>query len=197
MKGITKNNVQQYIQELFPNEKCTLLEHKKIKSVMGLLQKDFGGLQDCTLTSITALFQYYTKQNIWKLYGEVEQAAKKRGYKENIGTNPLAVRFIILELLKHYNLKKSVYSAYLKNITFTFNSLKKLINHNIPVVLNINTDGRGYYINHTVLIVGYEEYVTDKNHKIQLLQVQDNWSVQTAYVDFAKLHSICSINYMI
>ena len=197
MKGLNKNNIQKYIQNLFPNQKCTLLACKEIKEVMGLLQKDYGELQDCTLTSATAMLQYYTKDNIWKIYHIVEQYAKKRGYKGDVGTNPIVIRYILLDLIKYYKLKKSAYSAYLKNLAFNFDSIKKLIDNNIPVILNISNDGRGYYKDHSVLIIGYEEYKTTNNQKIQLLKIKDNWDIQTSYLDFSKMSVFSSINYMI
>ena len=55
----------------------------------------------------------------------------------------------------------------------------------------MNNDGRNYYINHSVIIVGYMEYTSN----CKMLIVYDNWDESVSYIDFNKLSKISCINY--
>lgn len=174
----------------------TTKDNKTIANVLALLQKDYGEEQDCTLTSMTALMQYYTQKDIKELYANIEKTARKLGYRGNVGTNPLVIRTLMQTLCVKYHLKKTCYSCYLKGIGYTINLIKKLVNKNIPIILNLSKDGRNYYENHSVLIVGYKEIIAP-NKTYFLLKIQDNWNKEITYIDYAKLHMISSINYAI
>ena len=100
-------------------------------------------------------------------------------------------------LLKRYQIKKTCYSGYLKSISFTINSLKKLLDKDIPIILNLSDDGRKYYKNHSVLVIGYKEIVLSNKKTMFFLKVKDNWNKETSYIDYAKLSIISSINYAI
>ena len=58
------------------------------------------------------------------------------------------------------------------------------------------SDGRNYYSNHSVLIVGYREYPLNNSKKaIRFLIVQDNWNKNVSFIDYDKLSIVSSINY--
>ena len=149
IKQLTDHNLGQYCVYPF-----SVKSEKEISNVLGLLQRNYGQDQDCTLTSMTALLLYYTKKNnVQDIYNEVERIATKLGYKGNIGTNPLVVRCLMQSVLKRYQIKKTCYSAYLKSIGYTIDLIKKIINKDVPIILNLSNDGRKYYKNHSVLII--------------------------------------------
>jgi len=69
--------------------------------------------------------------------------------------------------------------------------VKDIVSRDIPLVLNLWKDGRGYYKDHSVVIIGAEEY-----EKARFLLVLDNWHETVSLIDFDKLCIISSINYI-
>ena len=49
-------------------------------------------------------------------------------------------------------------------------------------------DGRKYYKNHTVTVIGYKKY-----KKAKILIVADNWHKEVCYIDYNKLSFISSL----
>ena len=193
MGALKESNFAQYCGD---RTAFSVQSEKEISNVMGLLQKNYGEEQDCTLTSMTALIQFYTQEkNIQSIYNNVEQIATKLGYKGNIGTNPLVVRTLMWTLFNKYKIKKLCCSCYLKSIGITIKLIKQLIDKNIPIILNLSADGRNYYKDHSVLIIGYREIKFTNNKKKFFLKIKDNWTKETVYIDYSKLNIICSINY--
>ena len=122
----------------------------------------------------------------------VEKYAKKFGCYKGNGTNPLAIKRIFDAAAKE--LKVSIYptsSGYLKNVGYNFNKIMNLIDNKIPVVISINNDGRNYYRNHSMTIMGYTNYrITQKTGKIvnrSFLNVYDNWRFIFGYIDYKVL----------
>ncbi len=176
----------------------SIQSEKEISNVMGLLQRNYGEEQDCTLTSMTALIQFYTQErDIQSIYNNVEKVAAKLGYKGNIGTNPLVVRTLMWTLFNKYKIKKLCCSCYIKSVGITIKTIKQLIDKNIPIILNLSIDGRNYYKDHSVLIIGYKEIKLSNNKKMFFLKIKDNWTKETTYIDYSKLGMICSINYAV
>ena len=174
---------------LYPN-----LGHS-IKSVInpypgrGLLQNDFGKAQDCTLTSMAYIFGP-------EHYNLIESVAKRYGYNgDRWGTFSITIRKIMQTVMNRiggeYQFKKAK-SAYLKNIGVKWELCKKLSHQNMPFyILNISNDGRNYYKNHSVTVIGYKEY-----QNARFLVVYDNWFKTSALIDFDKLSIFCSINWI-
>ena len=149
-----------------------------------LLQKNYGLANDCTLTCLAFVFGE-------KYYGDIERIAKTLGYDGvNRGTNPLVIKTLMQRVMRLADVKGSAKSAYGKGIGFSWNTIKTLINGKHYVILNLWDDGRNYYHDHSVTIVGYAEYAKNK-----FLLVYDNWSDGVSYIDFDKLSFICSINF--
>ena len=155
-----------------------------------MLQKNFGGSYDCSLTSITALglFKNNYNQNADDIYSKVEKIAKKYFYSaEKFGTIPIFIKNIINNA---FNVNSK--SKYIKGVGFNWELIKKNIDNKNPMILSISNDGRNYYTNHSVTIVGYREY-SPTNAKI--LVIYDNWSNVRSCIDYNKLSCISSINY--
>ena len=159
------------------------LSEKSVKTTP-LLQNDYGEANDCTLTSICYIFGA-------DKYDLVETIARKYGYRGEVGTNPLFVKRIILGVAKKLGIKMTVYACYGKNICWCYETVKRNIDSGNILLLNLWDDGRKYYHNHTVVIVGYAEYEGGK-----FLLINDNWSKVTSYIDYNKLSVISSINYI-
>ena len=150
-----------------------------------LLQDDYGEDYDCTLTSLACVFgeQYY---------GDIERIAKKYGYDgAKRGTNPLTVKQITTEFMREKQMSGVARSAYGKSIGWSYRMVKRLIDHGIPVLLNLFDDGRGYYHDHTVTIIGYEQY-----QRGMFLLIYDNWHHGVTMIDYKKLCMISSINWV-
>lgn len=153
--------------------------------LQSLLQDDYGEAYDCTITSLACIFGA-------EHYGEIEAIAKRYGYDgKKCGTSPLTVRKILSDILKLLHKSGKPKSAYAKGIGWNFSLVKRLVSGGTPVVLNLWNDGRGYYHDHTVTIIGTEEY-----KKNRFLLVYDNWSLGVSLIDYQKLCVISSINWV-
>jgi hypothetical protein len=196
-KRITLKTIVDYIAQKYGATPVIQKEYI-IDDFRPLLQEDYGGDNDCTLTSITACVNYYSKNiyDINSIYNFVEKIAKRHLYRANIGTNPLFIQCIYNQTLKKFpNSRRKITTAkYLKDVGFNFNAIKSAINKKHPVVLSLWDDGRKYYSNHSITVIGYQEYKVGKK-VIKILVVYDNWTREKCCVDYGSLSTICSANY--
>lgn len=154
----------------------------------GLLQDDFGEGLDCTITSMADIFGP-------EYYGLIESFARRYGYNGNRwGTFAITIRKIMQSVMNYiggeYRFKKSK-SAYLKNVGFKWDTCKNLSDRKIPYILSLLNDGRNYYMNHSIVVIGYAEYENGR-----FLVVYDNWFPTSCLVDFNKMSVFSSINWM-
>lgn len=179
------NNLIVYLDEVY-NASRNAGVVKRITGYTPLLQADYGKDYDCSLTCITAMLM---NNNPQETYNKVETVAKKYFYNgDRGGTIPFFIKNII-DKVGGVNSK----SAYGKGIGFTWDKIKTLIHQNKPIILSVACDGRNYYKNHSVTIVGYNQYLSGK---VRLLAVYDNWRKEIAYIDYNRLSVISSINYI-
>lgn len=158
---------------------------RKLIPLKGLLQKNYGKRLDCTLTSLACIFGE-------RYYGDIEKIAEKYGYNgDKWGTNPLAVKAITKEFTRRWDIPGRAKSAYGKGVGWTWAFIKAIVSRDIPLVLNLWKDGRGYYKDHSVTIIGAEEY-----EKAKFLLVLDNWHETVSLIDYDKLWIISSINWI-
>lgn len=159
--------------------------YRRLIPMTGLLQRNYGKALDCTLTSLACIFGE-------KYYSDIEGIALRYGYNgDRRGTNPLTVRAIMREFMRRWGVPGKARSAYGKGLGWTWTMVKGLIGGGLPVVLNLWDDGRGYYHDHTVTIVGAEEY-----ERARFLLVLDNWHETVSLIDYNKLCMISSINWI-
>ena len=184
---INNDNLSAYLHEQNYYQKI-------LGNIQPLLQCDYGEANDCTLTSITTVIHSYLPSvSINTIYNQVETIAKRYGYTGIKGTQPIIIRTIYQESLNAFKIPWHARSKYLKGIGFTWNFIKENFEHgNAPIILNLWKDGRNYYYNHTVLIIGYLESGNKK-----MLAVYDNWFEDISYIDYGKLSTICSIQYIL
>lgn len=183
------SNPEEYLVHLYDSSvEIKLIRNYLLPDFEYLLQDDYGGDMDCTLTSITAIFHYLTKLPVEQIYSDTLSIAKKYGYTDKKGTNPLVVNCILKQLCKKYSINKKPYSLYLKGVGWSMEDLL------YPSILNLWDDG--YYHNHTVTIVGQSVYSVSGKKDKYFIAVADNWSKQVRYIDYDNLSRICSINFL-
>ena len=164
-----------------------LQTHVYTKTITGrrpLLQKDYGKALDCAVTSLAFLFGA-------EKYPEIEAIATKYFYNgDKWGTNPFFIRSIMNACLKEFKMEGKGKSLYGKGIGWNFKKVKALVDQNKYLILNLHTDGRGYYKDHSVTIIGVVEYSNGR-----FLSIYDNWNYGISYIDYDKLSLISSINW--
>lgn len=80
---------------------------------------------------------------------------------------------------------------YGKVVGWNWLTARRLAERGIPAVLNLWDDGRGYYHDHSVVLVGVEEY-----QRARFLLVLDNWSETVSLIDYNKLCVASSLNWV-
>lgn len=194
-KRLITSNVQNYLRENNFNW-VKLKDIFTIKGIRPFLQKNYGGEGDCTLTSILTVVKYYKPElDENKVYDYIETIAKKYLYRENHGTFPFFNKSIIKEVFKYFNIKKLVYSKYLKQIGFNQDTIIKELKQNHPVIISLTNDGRDYYKDHTITIVGYIVFEDENKQQRVIFKVYDNWYNGYALLDYNILRADCMICY--
>lgn len=199
-KRISSLNIQDYIAEMYPELFWGTCYEVVLNDIPALLQKDYGEANDCTLTSLTAIGVFLKKnqKTANEIYKVVEHFAKHYGYTGTAGTNPFVIKRIFDSVLTVLSVYKDTKVRYLKNIGYNFSLIKKTLDAGNPLILSMHSDGRQYYQNHSVLIIGYKEYKLSNinTQKIKrFLMVQDNWTKEVSFIDYDKLSIISSINF--
>ena len=150
---------------------------------VGLDMSKFGGDNDCTLVSITAVANWYrsTYPNIpdstSEIYNDVLEIGKKHGYTTSGGTDPTKIDNIVEDVFKKWGYTIDASNTY----AWSFNTFVEQINqpNYNPLLFNIAT---GYYASHTVTVIGYRDY-----NVADFLLVKDNWSTSTRYIHYQQM----------
>ncbi len=192
---ITKYNLKKYLDDTYGNRQVQPCSHKQLDGFIPLLQNDYGEANDCTLTSMTAIIFYLSEQKlaVKDIYPVVEKFAKKYGYRGNRGTPFATIRKIFQQSLATFSMP-TAYAKFIKGIGYKFKNIQAEINKGNPVILSMHNDGKDYYENHSITIVGYETYKID-NKLLPMLIVYDNWYKSISYVDYNKMSRLSSIHY--
>ena len=162
----------------------------QLKSFRCLDQDHYGEDNDCTLSSLTAVIDFYLAhtKSIPELYTAIEKIARKYGYTGKKGTDPWFIRRIFNEVIRKYYFISSAKTnvKYLKGVGFNYDTIRNQIDRCNPVIMNVWNAGK--YHNHTITVIGYD--TTNKT-----LLVSDNWSTQPQVLRWDDIGLICSINY--
>ena len=156
-----------------------------------LLQNDYGDPLDCTLTSITASTMYVLNREDDKLiYSVVERTARQYGYSGvKYGTFAVTIKPIWERVLKELNTShKKVALRAFKGIGYTFETIKKELDLNNPVLLSFSVIKNTKYKNHTVTIIGYEDDYR--------LIIYDNWNKKPVSINYSDISFNSSIDYI-
>lgn len=199
-KRLGGHNIENYLLEKFPGAKEVKSISKKVIEMDAFCQRNLGEASDgdCTLTSLTTIIYYHCKKEIdhRAIYSVVRNWAEKHFFNGKSGTFPLFIKRIFDKSLKSLNIKAlNTKAAMVKGIGFNLNTIKKTIDNKKPIAFSIFNDGRDYYSNHTITIVGYEIFKLDNNKKVTMLLVYDNWTTSLSYVDYDLVCTISSVNY--
>ena len=62
-------------------------------------------------------------------------------------------------------------------------------------MLSMYKDGRDFYNDHSITVIGYGEYKVDSKHAAHMLKVYDNWYKEMCYDDYDLIHLFSSIHY--
>lgn len=193
-KRLTVTNIKQYLQQVYNFGGQITELHRKQLSVPVFLQNNYGKSGDCTLTSILTLTKYYNKSaDTNDVYDYIEDIATKKYFYngDSYGTIPFFNKTILKQTFKQFGINRKVTSKYLKDIGFNLETILQCLDNNTPVIISIFRDGRKYYDNHTITIIGYVQY-KDENGKIMtILQVYDNWFSSYSFLDY---NAICNIS---
>ena len=190
-------NIISYIQDAYGAENVSSSAARLISNFQPVVKKDSGLISDCTLLSISAIISYHIKytKSIQDIYDIVESIAEDFLYSGYF-TIPDFIKIVIDRTLKKMNIiGESHWSTY-KKPDLIYNDIKTLIQKNKPIILSISSDGREYYKDHSVIIIGYIEYNIGINKKVRLLKVYDNCYDSISYIDYEKMNKICCINYL-
>lgn len=194
-KRIEEAKILDYLKTKYPTAKeIRLTKYKKINGYKPLLQKDYGMSNDCSLTAITTLLAKKANLEPEKAYTIVEKYAKQYGFRGK-GTLPFFIKCILDKSIKECKLSSNSKQGYIKVMGYDYDKICSIIDDGEPIILSINKDGRNYYNNHSILIIGYSIYKVDGVITPMLL-VYDNWKACTSVVDYKALSMISSINYM-
>ena len=182
--GIT--NVSKYLMEqygqrgvLVKRGRSVVMDHKSMEEISGRRTRN------CSVVAVTRVIDYYRKkrnlpgipEDIREIYRDVEEIAESYGYNDKIGTIPFFISGIAKESFGRYGIKTRCKGVYV----WTFEKqVVKEISEGRPVIMNI---ARGYYKDHTVVVVGYSIWrVGDKEYP--MLRIIDGWRSGYHYIDY-------------
>lgn len=174
---LADNNVMAYVKSFFKSSDGVKILKSKTIPMKSFLQKNYGKDGDCTLSSILTLIYFYTKGKYSdiEIYDYIEKIAKKYLYNGDFyGSIPIFNKSIIQNVFKHFGVDKQVTCKYFKNAGFNLQNIQNILDANQPIVISIYKDGRKYYENHTITIIGYSIYTNNNNETKVLLKVLDN-----------------------
>ena len=193
-KRIELSNFSEYLVETYGVKEDTKINYTQLSGIEPLLQINLGEKYDgdCSLTSITEYLYYMFDglQPVDNIYKQVRSMAEKKYiFNKKIGMISLLNGYL---LRKNYSIIAKSKTYFFKNYSgFTFENITKIIDNGLPVILNMFHDGREYYKNHTVTIIGYtvvEGY--------RFLIVHDNWKRCNSFVDYDRMSLLSSINFL-
>lgn len=207
-KRLSRSNIKDYLLRKYPEYEMVSSAYMNKLNTKNLLQKDYGEDMDCSLTSITECVMYHhmiaqeKELKPEEVYSVVESIAKNYFYNgKSYGTIPVFIKNIYDKTLKHFNLENiKTKQKYFKNIGYSLSKIKESLENHHPVIINIYRDGRDYYNDHSVTIVGIEKFeltnITNGHKKeVVMLIVQDHWTKDISYVDFEFISCISAVNY--
>ena len=190
-------NIVSYIRDAYNIENVSSSAARLISNFQPVVKKDSGLTSDCTLLSISAIIDYYTKytKSSQDIYDIVESVAEDFFYNRCF-TIPDFIKIVIDRTLKEINIIGESHWYFYKKTDLMYNDIKTLIQKNKPIILSLVSDGREYYKDHSVIVIGYIEYNIGINKKVRLLKVYDNCYDSISYIDYEKMDKVCCINYL-
>ena len=181
ISNISKYLLEQYGQRgvLVKRGRGVVMNQQSMEQISGRKTRN------CSVVAVTRVLDYYRKtrhiqeipEDISETYKVVEEIAESYGYTDKYGTFPLFISGIAKEAFKLYGVKVKCKGVYVWSFE---NQVVKEISAGRPVIMNI---ARGYYRDHTIVVVGYSIWkVGDKLYP--MLRVIDGWKSGYRYIDY-------------
>lgn len=199
-KRLNFDNIKDYLADTYGHQDSISMK-RKMCDVTPLLQSEYGQKNDCSLVSITTIVNFLLNEEIStkEIYSKVEEIALKQHYNgETYGTLPWKIKKIFNQTLSNFLPLKHITTNHrvLKNIGYNWQFICDKIDANKPLILSVTNDGRSFYRNHSVVIIGYEIFrMYDRD--VRMLVVRDNWKKPYSYIDFEKLSVFSSVNFIV
>ena len=160
-----------------------------IKGFTALNLKSFSATNHCSLTTITAIFNYHRthgyssiSSKINTLFNRVKKIATDKGYyTPSVGTMPWYIDDLATDVWKYYGYSGSGNNDFFFwDVNSINNTLKEEVDGNRPGAISFTS---GSYGNHTVTYYGYVFYEKSGQSDKMYLKVNDNWTKSERYVD--------------
>lgn len=157
---------------------------------------DFSAENHCTLTTITAIFNYHRahgysaiSSDINTLFDRVKVVASVNGYyTPSVGVMPYDIDDLVTEVWRYYGYSGVGNNDFFFNNVASFNSkLKEEVDNNRPGAISFVS---GSYANHTVTYYGYVFYKKSGQSNRMYLKVNDNWCKSARYVDTSQIGTL-------
>lgn len=168
---------------------------KTISGFTLLDMDDFSANNHCSLTSLTAIFNYHRthgyssiESNLNNLFKKIKEIATNKGYyTSSDGTMPYYIDNLATAVWTHYGYSGKGNNDFVFTSTESLkNTLKSEIDGNRPGTISFTS---GTYGDHTVTYYGYNIYSKTGTTSKLYLKVNDNWSTSAKYVDISLLGS--------
>ena len=182
--GIT--NISKYLQEQY-GQRAVMVKRGQSLHMNTQSMAEISGrvTRNCSVVAVTRVVDYYRRtrklsgipEDIHELYKFVEEVAESYGYSDKRGTMPFFIAGITRETFKEYGIKARCKGVYIWSFE---KHVVKEISAGRPVIMNI---ARGYYKDHTIVVVGYSIWkVGDKLYPI--LRIIDGWKSGIHFLDY-------------
>lgn len=171
-------NIDEYINKNYKGAFLTSMKSLKLKT---FTQRDLSSIENnCSITSITRIMNYYLNVDEKEIYDEVLEIARHHLFTETLGTFPNKIDDISREFLKKHGIKNKIRGIYLGNF---YTHIKGEIDNLRPLMMNLAV---GYYKNHSLVVSGYRIY-NYNGMNIKIIEVIDGWRRNIRYIDYTDL----------
>lgn len=169
------NNIERYMDENY--EGAILISTRRL-NLKKFTQRDISNIENnCSLTSITRIINYYIDRDEKEIYDEVLKIARRHMFSEKLGTFPNKIDNISREFFRRNNIDLDVRGVYFGNF---YSHIKNEIDNLRPLIMNLAI---GYYGRHSLVVVGYRIYKY-RGLNIKILEVIDGWRRDIRYIDY-------------
>ena len=187
MDGVTiKNSAESFVSGTMPH-----------------LQSEYGDANNCTLVSIATVIEHLLNEHTQssysfsEIYKNVLNGIKpKFAYSPKYGTISLFNKNIAENVLESYldGCNFTTQGNYIKGLGYDYELIKDVIDSGFPAYLYARKADK--YKNHTMVIIGYREYMNVNKKWIRQLIVYDNWSKREKNIDYSSISFISMIGYI-
>ncbi len=169
-----------------------------IEGFKPLNMSDFSAENHCTITTMTAIFDYHRKNGYSKIDSDIKIlferiktiATQNKYYTPSGGTKPWYIDNLAEDIWEYYSYNGTGNNDFFFWDTNSIdNTLKKEINGNRPGIISFT---HGDYGKHTVTYYGCVFFEKSGQTKKMYLKVNDNWTTSARYVDTAHIGTLDS-----